>query len=407
MTLRIAFVKSKHWADKERVYVIPFSVDKNGIDKILVRNEPDSITGRVVTVVGGGRDNKDGQTDLWHLNAAKRELFEESGFDVDPSKLELIGTRRFKSHDKVDYIYCVDVTGLKAGKPITDGSKWEKDSKNEWVSVEDFKKLVENGSDLALITSAAKFFFEHDMVKSVLAKTNVSNKPMHSDLGGNAKVGSRTPFHKYEDRVEVAPGVYKYDYKGKENKEGGGGSRGPQPLKDQQVEMFEQIKMVMMQDPYASKLTRFFQPQDYSAIVAILYARGLQPDENTILDEINIIKQLLGPKGNEYMPSNMLAEAFRDVFRRASRNPEQYINETIELKQQEVDLEQESDPLIIALTNNVGVDKEKAMLILNDSSAMELFAVTAVDAMKSFVGKNPQFRDKFKKIIDTYGADNA
>lgn len=123
------------------VVVMPFTSDSEGLPLTLgVLKEPNPFRegGFDITLVTGTTDDEDG--DL--LSTAKRELLEETGFDVqDNSKWYYLGSvtsSKFVDHEQP--CFAVDVTDIKRGTPKTDGSEQEKNAEFNFIIANDAVK---------------------------------------------------------------------------------------------------------------------------------------------------------------------------------------------------------------------------------------------------------------------------
>lgn len=117
------------------VAVMPYTVDSNNmIDEIgLLKEYNQYREGDFChTLITGTIDYEDDSL----LYTAKRELLEEAGFDTgdDNQRWIYLGTFfPYKDSDRQVPTFAVDVTGLKASEPQTDGSKKEELSKLEMM----------------------------------------------------------------------------------------------------------------------------------------------------------------------------------------------------------------------------------------------------------------------------------
>lgn len=123
------------------VVVMPFTSDGDGLPLTIgVLKEPNPFRdgGFDITLVTGTTDDEDG--DL--LSTAKRELLEETGFDVqDNSKWYYLGSvtsSKFVDHEQP--CFAVDVTGIEKGTPKTDGSEQEKNAEFKFIIANDTVK---------------------------------------------------------------------------------------------------------------------------------------------------------------------------------------------------------------------------------------------------------------------------
>lgn len=119
------------------VAVMPFTIDENGmIDTIGLLKEynPFREGDYSHTLITGTIDYEDDSL----LYTAKRELKEEGGYeipDTDNEKWIYLGNfYPYKDSDRQIPTFAVDVTGIKAGEPKTDGTKKEKLSSLEMIA---------------------------------------------------------------------------------------------------------------------------------------------------------------------------------------------------------------------------------------------------------------------------------
>jgi 8-oxo-dGTP pyrophosphatase MutT (NUDIX family) len=118
------------------VAVMPFTIDENGmIDKIGLLKEynPFREGDFSHTLITGTIDYEDDSL----LYTAKRELKEEGGYEVPDNNNErwiyLGNFFPYKDSDRQVPTFAVDVTGIEAGEPQTDGTKKEELSKLEMI----------------------------------------------------------------------------------------------------------------------------------------------------------------------------------------------------------------------------------------------------------------------------------
>ncbi len=189
------------------VAIMPYKMGANG-KEVLVRDEYNPLHTTVMSIITGGKEK--GETSR---QAAKRELAEEAGIDVEERWFEELGELLPSGDQKnPDMFFIVDVTGLPMRKPETDGSIFEKKSTNMWVSITDLHRIVREPSNVdAYLLSA--------IVKMLEWCGLIANKSEESDLI-KAKKGEQKAGHKYIRR-EGSEGKYKYIYtepKGKTGK---------------------------------------------------------------------------------------------------------------------------------------------------------------------------------------------
>jgi len=120
------------------VMILPYTVDENGNPKSIgLISEPSNIKEERMsqTIITGSPEKSD--VDI--LATAKRELKEESGYDVeDTERWEFLGNiQSSKLVVNGNPAFGVDVTGIKRGEKSGDGSESEKNSKFSLVSLND------------------------------------------------------------------------------------------------------------------------------------------------------------------------------------------------------------------------------------------------------------------------------
>lgn len=118
------------------VVVVPYVKEGDKITKIGIMNEVNPMWGEgthVTTITGGVEEGED------NLVAAKRELKEEAGYDVDDSdKWQFIcETNVSKLIDASQPCFAVDVTGLEVGEATKDGTVNEELSSFELLDIDD------------------------------------------------------------------------------------------------------------------------------------------------------------------------------------------------------------------------------------------------------------------------------
>lgn len=123
------------------VVIMPFLSDDQGLPLsigVILEPNPFRDGGMTMCLITGSSDEDD--PDL--LSTAKRELKEESGFDVpDNARWYYLGSvtsSKFVDHEQA--CFAVDVTGLEKGKPETDGSEKEQNMEFKFISANDVVK---------------------------------------------------------------------------------------------------------------------------------------------------------------------------------------------------------------------------------------------------------------------------
>lgn len=125
----------------ESVVILPYVTDDQGLPLmlgVLKEKNPFREGGYSVSLISGTSEDEDPD----FLETAKRELKEESGFDVtDNSKWHFLGTvTASKMVDAEHPCFGVDVTGLDKGIATTDGSEDEKLSQFIFIPANDVVK---------------------------------------------------------------------------------------------------------------------------------------------------------------------------------------------------------------------------------------------------------------------------
>jgi 8-oxo-dGTP pyrophosphatase MutT (NUDIX family) len=123
------------------VVILPFLSDEQGLPlSVGVLEEPNPFRdgGLSVCLITGTSEEED--PDL--LSTAKRELLEESGFDVpDNSKWYYLGSvtsSKFVDHEQP--CFAVDVTGIQKGEPQPDENEKEQNMEFKFISANDVVK---------------------------------------------------------------------------------------------------------------------------------------------------------------------------------------------------------------------------------------------------------------------------
>ena len=125
----------------ETVMILPFISDDQGLPLMLgVIKEPNLFRegGNATSLITGTCEDEDPD----YLSTAKRELKEESGYDVeDSSKWYFLGTVTANKFVQKEYpCFAVDVTGIVKGEAETDGSKQEKMAEFLFIPANDVVK---------------------------------------------------------------------------------------------------------------------------------------------------------------------------------------------------------------------------------------------------------------------------
>lgn len=123
------------------VVIMPFTSDENGLPLsigVIKEKNPFRDGGMSVCLITGSTEEED--PDL--LSTAKRELKEESGFDVDDNSkwyyLGSVTSSKFVDHEQP--CFAVDVTGAQKGEATTDGTQEEKEMEFKFIPANDVVK---------------------------------------------------------------------------------------------------------------------------------------------------------------------------------------------------------------------------------------------------------------------------
>jgi 8-oxo-dGTP pyrophosphatase MutT (NUDIX family) len=123
------------------VVIMPFLSDDQGLPLsigVILEPNPFRDGGMSMSLITGSSDEDD--PDL--LTTAKRELKEESGFDVPDNNrwyyLGSVTSSKFVDHEQP--CFAVDVTGIEKGEAETDGSEQEKNMEFKFISANDVVK---------------------------------------------------------------------------------------------------------------------------------------------------------------------------------------------------------------------------------------------------------------------------
>lgn len=123
------------------VVILPFLSDGQGLPlSVGVLEEPNPFRdgGLSVSLITGTSEDED--PDL--LTTAKRELLEESGYDVDDNSkwyyLGSVTSSKFVDHEQP--CFAVDVTGIKKGEPQPDENEKEQNMEFKFISANDVVK---------------------------------------------------------------------------------------------------------------------------------------------------------------------------------------------------------------------------------------------------------------------------
>ena len=123
------------------VVIMPFLSDDQGLPLsigVILEPNPFRDGGMSMSLITGSSDEDD--PDL--LTTAKRDLKEESGFDVPDNNrwyyLGSVTSSKFVDHEQP--CFAVDVTGIEKGEAETDGSEQEKNMEFKFISANDVVK---------------------------------------------------------------------------------------------------------------------------------------------------------------------------------------------------------------------------------------------------------------------------
>lgn len=154
------------------IVVMPFVSDDEGLPLgigVLKEKNPFREDGYSISLITGTTEEED--PDL--LTTAKRELLEESGFEVpDNSKWYYLGSvtsSKFVQHEQP--CFAVDVTGIEKKEPITDGSEKERDMEFKFIAANDVVKAKDIFIP-GLFLKLFKYVLGIDIQGSVQPKSN-------------------------------------------------------------------------------------------------------------------------------------------------------------------------------------------------------------------------------------------
>ncbi len=129
------------------VAVLPYTVDSYGLPAQLgiLFEHNEFRPGKAETIITGSID----PSDMDVLTTAKRELLEEGGFEApEDTRWTFLGNLYTdKSMDRAYPTFAVDVTGLKQGEAVGDGSHMEENSK---LIMTDISKGITSDETLTL-----------------------------------------------------------------------------------------------------------------------------------------------------------------------------------------------------------------------------------------------------------------
>jgi 8-oxo-dGTP pyrophosphatase MutT (NUDIX family) len=125
----------------ESVIILPFVTDDQGLPLmlgVLKEKNPFREGGYSVALISGTSEDEDPD----FLSTAKRELKEESGYDVSENdKWYFLGTVTASKMVECEHpCFAVDVTGIKKGEATTDGSEQERLSQFIFIPANDVVK---------------------------------------------------------------------------------------------------------------------------------------------------------------------------------------------------------------------------------------------------------------------------
>lgn len=125
----------------ESVIILPFVTDDQGLPLmlgVLKEKNPFREGGYSVALISGTSEDEDPD----FLSTAKRELKEESGYDVSENdKWYFLGTVTASKMVECEHpCFAVDVTGIKKGEATTDGSEQERLSRFIFIPANDVVK---------------------------------------------------------------------------------------------------------------------------------------------------------------------------------------------------------------------------------------------------------------------------
>ncbi len=135
---------------------LPYRSVDSGLE-FLLRDESNPLhSPGYITVITGRTDEGESSEET-----VARELKEEAGIDIedDYSRITDLGEIIIgKANLFNDKLFAVDVTDLVESEPETDGTQYEADSSNFWVTEEELKKHIREDADSYLSTITNKFF---------------------------------------------------------------------------------------------------------------------------------------------------------------------------------------------------------------------------------------------------------
>lgn len=144
---------------KMTVAVLPYIVDDGMLSKLGILHEwnPFRQENYSYSIITGTVDPEDKD----FLQAAKRELIEEGGIDIqDNEKWVFLGSlNNSKGSDEAYHVFAVDASGIDQSKPEGDGSKTENLSEFSFMDTGNAITLSDETLLLASFTRLFDFFY--------------------------------------------------------------------------------------------------------------------------------------------------------------------------------------------------------------------------------------------------------
>jgi hypothetical protein len=137
-----------------------------------------------------------------------------------------------------------------------------------------------------------------------------------SSLKNHSAIGVERANHKYIKRENLGNGQYRYIY------EQSKGNKTPSS-KDSEL-MIEDFKNIMNSDNNWRRFVKYFDYADFSNITQALSSRGVDITPESFIEELNNVKNYLGVKVSNYIPTQISADEYKKMFSLAGSRPSEY-----------------------------------------------------------------------------------
>ncbi len=162
------------------------------------------------------------------------------------------------------------------------------------------------------------------MILKITNITFVKAKSVRETSG--SRLGLERPTHKYIKRENLGNGKYRYIY------EDAKGKSAPSP-KDTEAMVADFASSISM-DKVFKKYAGYFDTKDYVNVAGAIMARGEDATPETFASEMQLASAVLGTKASRFLPTNVAAKAYKQLFTMAGSRTSHYNEKISKVKQE-------------------------------------------------------------------------